>query len=773
VGYDASMTRTYVRKLMKVGLVQSLHPIKSHPTLLKEYNVGLDMEYEQEYLYTVQISYNGTARYYKRLVITLEELYDLAYELILEIDGDFEVQERKFDDGSVSYIPWRINLWSYWDNAEVSHIANVLEDGRIGKSGANSYIVTSTFGEDILYRIQKKEKNNEGLLVDLEKKDWIHHTVGQKRIKILDLWAHFKGSLAKLAKAFGEEKMEWPWEDKSNPASSTKWCIEHPEFRYKGHSFEEYAVHDAYLVDVILRKYREEMFEETGLDVLRLKTPAALGMSHFRTKYLDCDIVQTDAKLRKLALQCPHGARSTSFNLNTEGLDNEFDYTSLYGASGITLEKLPRVEDWVTYDNVGLVQDPKIMGGLFDVRFKFPSDTKYPHIRVETDTDGTWDEPLEGRAPGVSYSELCVAQDMGCQIEVMYGKVYYDGTTSWAEFCKDMELQKEYYSQEETYDLIRRTIFKNLLTNTTGRLYKHKGGFDIEMAKTLARERGWPLEIVLGSDHVDGFPVTQHCTSLRPDKKCWMPEWHALILGEAMAHLQKMILISVNPKGCSTDAVLCEGIEGELQVPFVAKYKEPMYAISFRTKLYILLPEEGMRAYEAGELLPWLEDENNNKRWKIARHAYHDGSLQGVVNLLEANETELEYTANRIGSLRTAYRQSSRDDIVWGGNYDQKMSVSLLWDEKRELLLDGTTRPWATIDEYVIARQSRQKDVGKTVHRSKPNKIEHMNRREVILSMPGAYYDGKKWQSDYYDESLTPSENAKKTEIEDIKQGRV
>jgi hypothetical protein len=637
------------------GLKQSLHPLKRH-NIRHGYVLGFDTEFEGSQLYSVQLSYRGVGKFYRRSSITAQELYELSRDLIQEVDG------------KVGH--WGIYLWAFWNEAEVSHIKGVLQD----------VILQAGPGRTWTGRYKPE---------------------GEKRYRLYfrDIYPHFQASLKNTAKLFGQEKLYWDFEN-----IPTSQAIHDP-------AFERYAVNDAVIIEAIVNRFREEVMGAYGADIMINATPAQLSMAIYRKSYLTTDIEQHNIDLRRLALKAPHGARAEAYRITGEGM-NEWDFSGLYPNSVIALERLPREDDWRQFTPGELKTiDPDIISGIFLVEFRHPPDTEFPALPVQSGKHGIWIYPLEGRSY-CTWSEIKQAFSLGCKINVISGWFYQDGITSYAQFMGEMMRLKDLHDKTgEDPDPIRRTMAKNNANHGIGKLYQHKGGLDLAKLRKISDDTGIPLEDLFEAGEIlwQGRRIRiDRINRIIVSKSSWAPEWHTLILGFARAELHKLLMASEDPVASSTDAVIARRIrdQGQFKVQYVGKYDQPMYYHGHRTKLYTLISEEGRKAWEEGRLRDWLEDPGNKGKWKSAHHAVHLRDMEAMMLQLQEGQ-KIIYKARKIGTLAGQLqkrRAPDGDPVEWGANYRQDMILWKRWDQKRKLREDGSSEPWQNVGEFDQAR---------------------------------------------------------------------
>lgn len=593
--------------------------------------VGFDTEYTSDgaELLSVQLTHHGR-ELYKTFepgeFLTLESLGGYARELMAE--------EWAYMD--------RVYLISYWSTAELSMIKSPWwRDARVK-------------------RVHSAEVYNV---------DW--QTPDKKRLMVYDLWHFFfPKPLRVVAKAFGFEKLDW------DRAHVTRADLDSPRFR-------EYAMRDSHIAEGIMRQLRGA-YRKFGVDILATKTPAGASMAVYRSRYMKQDAEQRDLTLRRLAMRANKGGIAEAFACGRLEADpgevwQQWDADSLYPNAAINLGALPfRPPDWRHAQE----EPPPGTEGVCKVRFTFPEGENYPCLPVVVEGGG-----MGFPSAGVSYctvAEARVAQSFGAALD--WQAVYYyhpaECDSSFQRFMLDMVREKK--AADASGDQARRIVSKNVMNTGIGKMSQRRRGLDVEELKKMAEEMGVPVELLLDPS----FKLDEK--SRQEPGECWMPEFHALILGKARALMWPLIRAS-RSLVTSTDSIIC----GSATARAIGLRGADVDASATYGPLGLKLEGQGdvltivrQRLYSLGwrSLIGW----GDGKR-KVAHHAVHAGP--DISEALIANTPlgeQRKYATRKKGTLRDAIRGRR----AFGEFYSRPMTYNATWGGKRQLLPDGTTRPW-------------------------------------------------------------------------------
>jgi len=473
---------------------------------------------------------------------------------------------------------------------------------------------------------------------------------GDGRVLIVDLFDWYQHqSLAKVAKLWGLEKMDYPIGETVQKIEKEEMTISE---LLRDKKFIEYAKVDAVLCQKIYSRLREYFIKEFGVDIVSTMTPANTAASIFR-RNLKESIEQHDTKLRKLALQCCWGGRMECLFRGEKELVYEYDATGHHPNSAIALKKLPLESDWEVTTNLNVWLSG--ISGLGRVYFKFPDDERYPCLPVYHEDALLF--PLEG-VSRCSVSEVRLAKEKKAKLILLVGYYYKDGTTILTE-----SLRRFQDIRNKSSDSAERQILKLFSNSIIGKLFQKNSGVDLKKVQAYAKEHEIPFDVAVRLKGVD-FEGEVTVGS------CFYPEWYALILGYARANISRQSSI-YKALVISSDSFVIEQFLGETLLAEGLTYnlKHQGKLVSYRT-----------RFYRVGE--------------KLAHHAVHSKeAAEDVLN--EFKEGVFSYRYSRFTHLREALR----DRKAFGSRKWMPMTTNLGFDFKRRLNEDGTTVPLVNVEE--------------------------------------------------------------------------
>lgn len=496
-------------------------------------------------------------------------------------------------------------------------------------------------------------------------------------IHIFDSYHFFNASLAKVAKTFEEQKMDWDFE--KNPTEPE--LLDNPRFR-------EYALNDAVICARIFKKFRDRLWNDHQVDAVQYPTPASVAMAVYRKSWLENNLDAPDVKVRRMAWRCLWGGRAEAYMAGD--LKGDFvlrDVKSLYPRSCELLQKLPRPEDWYQTER------PITWKGFCNVQFEFPSTTTHPCLPVWSGERLIF--PLSGISD-CTLDEAKAAQDLGAILHWRTIWEYENGDPSLPTYMTYWTKQKDH--ADKTNDKVGRELAKLFMNALIGKLSQHKGDVDIEDAKTAAEMIGIPLETVLDPGF---FHPLKPMTQPRIGGNI-MPEWSALILGKARS-IMAILLAKTQSAICSTDSILVPASEEKLVDRLMEKLgvlltsknenkhpekgvvceqcPKPLMPVTFvriiRARCYVGLCPHGMVVWSATH----------------AVHMPRRGDFAAQFILSE----KIKYVKTQHMGLKTAIRKKQR----FFTPTRVPMTFSRAWDQKRILLTDGSTRPWGKPQEYL------------------------------------------------------------------------
>lgn len=496
-------------------------------------------------------------------------------------------------------------------------------------------------------------------------------------IHIFDSYHFFNASLSKVAKTFGETKLDWDFEERP----TTHDLLDDPEFR-------KYALNDAIICARIFNKFRDRLWNDHQIDAVQYPTPASVAMAVYRKKWLRADLGAPDTKVRRVAWRCLWGGRAEAYKAGD--LYGEFtlrDVKSLYPRSCELLERLPRPEDWYQTER------PINWRGFCNVQFEFPPEVTHPCLPV-------WSgERLIFPSSGISdctLAEAKVAQKMGAKLHWRTVWEYDNGDPTLPNYMTHWTQMKDIADKEG--DKVGRELSKLFMNALIGKLSQHKGDVDIEDAKAAAELIGVSLETILDPGFFHPYkPMSQPRVGGNI-----MPEWSALILGKARAIMAEL-LAQTDSAICSTDSILIpssqdslvDRIMNELGVLLTSKNenKHPEKKVVCEQCPKPFMPVTRVRIIRSRCYVGLCP--HGNVVWS-ATHAVH-------------MPRKGDFAANFILGERTKYKKTQHVGLKTAIRTRQRffkatrvpMTFSRGWDQKRKLLTNGLTTPWQGPSEYL------------------------------------------------------------------------
>lgn len=470
--------------------------------------------------------------------------------------------------------------------------------------------------------------------------------VGTLTLNFFDLARFFERSpLWKVAESFGEEKLEY---DVTNVTAKS----------LKDPKFIAYAKHDAYLCWTILDKLRKE-FIPLGADPLISKTAAGLSSTVFRFNYLPDKLPPPTPRGRLAGMYACWGGRAEVFRRGRHAEVWEYDLDSAYPNAAISIGKFPVGEDLKCVSKLRHT-------GFAKVFFKFP-DVDYPCLPCIIGDSQVY--PLTGVSWATSF-EIEQARTLGCKLDIIEAWEYKGGSSALSDMMQwALEIRRKSTGAKN--------IAAKLIANAMiGKLAQRRTSISIDDIRDLCERVGVSIHdvILLNGKEMEalGLKRESHIGT------SFMPEWNALITGYVRAQLHRLILAST-PVYCATDSVWSTT---EVADKTGLSVKRHGAAITVRTRLAALF---------------------DTKKTHVAHHSIwrRDAALE----LIEKFDTveRLPYTVSRPIKLR----ESLRKKIRIGTFVEELRQGKSTWDQKRELLPSGMTRPWSTVDEYLRARKTK------------------------------------------------------------------
>lgn len=547
-----------------------------------------------------------------------------------------------------------ILLVSHFSTAELSHVGNFWEDSEVRRVSAAQVYNAS-------YEINQSQR-----LVVMD--NYHFWNVGNNG----------NASLFAVGEKFGERKIELPPE---LPIDETKRSyLSDPRFRI-------YALWDAVICARVFKKFRERLLSDYQVDVIQYPTSAALAMAVYRQHFLPNSLKAPEPMVRRQAWLSLWGGRAEAYSQGDFfGQYTLRDVSSLYPTSERLLDLLPRAEDWI--EKAG----PENWRGICRVRFEFPDSVKFPCLPVFH--DGKLIFPLSG-VSDCTLSEAQVAEKLGAKLEFLRCWEYETGDRSLTEFMEFFIKQKG--DAEKSGDLVQRELSKLMMNSLIGKLSQNKGDVDIEALKAFAKKEELPLQVVCSPqffhpDKPKALPrIGGHV----------MPEWSALILGKARAIMAVLLNGVGHSLICSTDSMLVPDelnalvdeimlTQGVVLTNKNGKKKTHRVRV-VRNRVYAAETKEGELVFGASHAIHLGFRSRKCKECAAGscKHPLHN-CLRFILS------EERQYPKTRRYGLKTAIRTGKR----FFSEEPAVMTFERQWDNKRLLLPDGQTRPWASLQEY-------------------------------------------------------------------------
>ena len=723
------MLKNTIEDFGKAVFTQSLTYKTPHKLKTSEQAIlgAIDFEYQQDIdrLISVQLSIEGhTEIFYisesESKTFGIDELSVLILQTLDKIGIKYKTHKRTK----------HLYLASYYSTAELSQLKDFWNKATV--RNVTPKIVNISFP---LIKRKNRKTNNERFLCSIID---VYHFFMDMKTKT------GKKSLEAVANEFKETRELGGKMSIEGIGGNTEdyWKTHMLEFSVKHPAeFKRYALQDVIITEALLRAYRAKEWEELGVDLLQASTNGAIATTFFRSYEMKEGVRFGNSNIlsRKFILECSHGAIMIALKRGLFKSVFESDAKGFYSYSMYNSKLLPRDER----DIIKAKTLKELLSGYDGwgyVRFEFPKLFKGKKVFPTLPVQGY--EPLkdgkEGKKPSLilfprtgeshcTVSEIRGAMAFGCKIEFLEGYYYKEGTSSFSDFAgKEIALRAK---AREKGDKIGEAIHKSLPNHLVGKLFQHKGGFEIDRAQDIADYLEEPLSTVISGkasvsmDCIIGDIETRLNEGLRGkarNKKnmdavikkdlrlalclrikkngveitsktrigaCWLPEVWSLILGRARAALWWVInFFAKDPVHISTDSYHdVIALNAEIETPFgmyifEATHKEPDEMRICRTKLY-----------SHGE--------------KLAQHAVHINDKPLVRKMIkEAVKT----TYNKTGSntLRTA----ALNEEAFGGGYEKEMKFDPRWDGKLRIDKNGNYHFWENIQEYFEWKRKDEKE---------------------------------------------------------------
>lgn len=568
------------------GYVRVLEPKKPHKRLEDVSILGFDTEFHEDRLLSVQLAlYSGNGELKSKCIRENLDGYDGKRLLKDCIDFILEYGVRPYT---------RIFLIAHFAVADVGHLANCLKDFKFREMNRAMH---SEF-------VVPEEPDEKELVAE-------NVELGDFHLKIIDLFAYYQASLAKIGAWIGLPKLDV---DRTRILDL-----------YNGDSekFREYAVRDAEIALKAFVELRDFLWKKYNVELLKSPSIASTAGNIFRINYLEDNNIPAriaylidyrayrtkkgewstrrvkearfagDIRIRDLALLCYWGGRAECYvHGYMKGKFTLYDVSSLYPSCAM-LQPLPnRNTRWVeiTLENF----TDKGLEGFAFLEFEFPEDTRYPCLPVHGNLHDRLYFPLEG----ISYctmSEVREALRLGCRIKQIEGFGFKASESeinhALASFMKAMlKLKMESQKGSVAYE-----NYKLIMNALIGKLAQRNPEDNMDYAQELFTAHGVPMEKAKWGRKIELVG------------SLWAPEWASLILGRARALMSQFInkgaLMTVTdsvllPKRVNTE---CEALTELRKVgsDLIAEPYKVESALIVRSKLYALLDAKGEVVKEA------------------------------------------------------------------------------------------------------------------------------------------------------------------------------
>ncbi len=526
-------------------------------------------------------------------------------------------------------------------------------------------------------------------------------------LHVFDIARFFdKQPLSKVAESFGLKKLEW-----------SRSTISKKDLHKEG--FRDYAINDAKLCVEIVRRLREQ-FTEYGVDPIHEKTAASTAASVFRRGWVTQSLHSGNNRARLAGMRGCWGGRAEALRRGTFPNLLEYDLRSAYPQAAITLGVMPCQGSWKEYDSLSRFE--KCLGGIAHVVFRFPADCLYPclpHVQKDCQL-----YPLEGKE-WVTLDEIRLARKMGASIRILEAWGYVRGTTILAAYMSEILEKRAKATGAQRYAL------KLLANSLIGKFAQRVCDIDIDALRVEAEKQKISVD--------DLGKLTREelrALGIKPNTRIgsvFMPEWNALITGHVRARISAAAA-ETDAVYIATDAIWTE--KSWKKAPKDFELKRQGAGIVARTRLGMIEGPEG------------LEDASTH----VAHHSIWNrkaalaalNQMRGL-GLLLVPESDTIGGGDCLSPSTTRYRTRKptklRESLRTGRNVGEWVesfrTADTRWDFKRELMPDGTTKPWRNAIEYrdAISRDKEQRKASKKATGDNPTVPKRIRQRRIYLSI--------------------------------------
>ena len=623
-----------------------------------------------------------------------------------------------------------VNLISHFNAAELGTFADPIRDLQIARIGKAHHALT-----DVL---------------DAEDGRW--------QLQILDLFGYFKTSLAAVGNFIGLPKL-------SIDIARIEQIMQEDLGAYVA-----YEARDGEIACVAFTRFRDEVLDKWGIDVLMHPSLASIAAEIFRRRFFVTPPVpfktvheptrrkrrsgewvdgrravhlfdgSRDARID--AIRSLHGGRAEAFVV---GLYNapviEADVASMYPAASL-LQPLP-VERTKVVRVTDLGSISKMEGfGLF--RFRFPPETPFPNLPVRA-PNGTQLLFTLGGETQATFAEVRESLAMGADLELVsahgFEPTERERDHDVGRFVRALWDEKK----AATKGTLRYAIAKELLNSALGKFGQRTRGSNLIALERRARREGYAGVGGFLSAHPDLREVLHEAPSIG---SLWSPEWLSLITGRARALMSEIVRRS-NALLISTDAVIADAT-APLDCPAVDALRSvgsdllverrADAALIVRSRMYGLL----RRAERVGP------DERvlaRDERWAVVKAA-RQGTGESESDFAETLLACLRAGAD-VAPVRPIRKLLSAEEAVRrhakvNDSVTVERATKLRWDRKR-VLVDrdvniftslSATRPYQSERRREGAAHANLVRSGKARRRARPI-TEAMRERVLVLLREG------------------------------------
>ena len=485
-------------------------------------------------------------------------------------------------------------------------------------------------------------------------------------LHVYDVFRWFDGQpLSKAAASLGLGKLEQDTSNMTRRKNETK----------KG---RQYAINDAFLCVEILRQLRETFISNAGADPLVCKTPASASAFAFRRNHVTEEMYCDNNAARVCAMRGTWGGRAEVFRRGKlKGKFTEWDFTSAYPAAVLKLREMPIQKSWKEFSRMS--QTKKFIGGFAHVRFRFPGNCVYPCLPVTVKSSTVY--PLQGESH-CTLQEIRHALYGGCDIRILDGWGYAQGSTALRDYIQWT------LEQRKSASGAAKIMYKLLGNSIIGKLAQRIYDVPLDEYFKVAEEIGCDIDDVLelNVDELHSLGVTKKA-SVGP---IFMPEWNGLITGYTRAALAQMIE-SGDAVYCHTDSVWTRRKPKCELLPFEKKGTGEVVIIRARLAAIGKLSKRGVF---------------KTKTTHMPQHSiWCRETARKVLRDFDGSTIRKKYDKRRPQSFLESIA-AGVDPYTW---HTQERTASTFWDEKRELLPDGNTRPWKNPQAYLDASERLRK----------------------------------------------------------------